>query len=864
MPTRGSLVTSYTYDSRGELTQSDQGGQLRKFKYDSLGRVIRQKLAEQSATLNDAGEYVGEGGTGAMWSSAAFYDNRSNLIQRVDPRGVQINYSYKIGGADDPLNRIQSISYDSLTGPHDTSKPIAPAATVGYEYMTTGDQDRLKKSTISGISTDEFTYDTEGRVTDQTRTLLTRTSYPMVTSYTYDTLNRVTEQRDPARYGLAGSPRKLIQNAFDSSDRITTLTVDGGQQAGNIVYNAADQTTSINIGAVGTNQINEQYTFDPQTGLLTNQKAVKNGTTTLLDLTYDYSRNTSLGTLNGKTGHLTKITDNLSTTNWTKTYVFDTLGRLKSATSKNSDGRVNWQQNYIFDRYGNRTNASKGRGISDDVPVDGIPSLAYSTSNNRIATTGWEYDVAGNQTRALADDQTSWLRYEYDAANRMVAIKDDSGNLIQSQQFGAGNERMALSDLVSNQTTYFIGPTEYTEYLGNGTLVWSRSLVYFGGSILSTITPNGTGGEYVEFSHPDRLGTKLITSQAGGTSYSQSTLPFGTPLNSESTISTYSKRFTSYERSARTGLDYANNRTYDSKQGRFTQADPIGMGDSSLASPQSFNLYAYCQNDPINHTDPSGLGFFSFLKKLFGWIAGALKWIAIAITVAVIVLGIVASHGTLSPFWASMMKFLTALMAKVGSIMKFAAGGLISAEGTSQLAALGLKGLWIATATAGAIASSLRDSQGPRKRNVRLSGSLLKIFVAGKKAIQDLLTNAESECAKFLKSHGFDPAAVSQNLGSSTPYDLMKSKGKDTFGLLSLKDAQSIQPNAATSDQGRTFYMRKGITSTILTHETLHRLEPGLSDVDLYKKLGGTEAEYNSAGKGSEIIDDTLAKHGCK
>jgi len=109
-------------------------------------------------------------------------------------------------------------------------------------------------------------------------------------------------------------------------------------------------------------------------------------------------------------------------------------------------------------------------------------------------------------------------------------------------------------------------------------------------------------------------------------------LPFGTALNTESTGET-NRRFTSYDRSTTTKLDYAVNRHYDSQQGRFTQVDPIGMGSVSLASPQTLNLYAYCTNDPINHIDPSGLGFFSFLKKAF-------KWIGIAVSVALIVVGI--------------------------------------------------------------------------------------------------------------------------------------------------------------------------------------------------------------------------------
>jgi len=64
-------------------------------------------------------------------------------------------------------------------------------------------------------------------------------------------------------------------------------------------------------------------------------------------------------------------------------------------------------------------------------------------------------------------------------------------------------------------------------------------------------------------------------------------------------------------------LDYAINRHYDPLQGRFTQVDPAGMSATSLESPQTLNLYAYCNNDPINHVDLDGLGFFSFFGKLF-------------------------------------------------------------------------------------------------------------------------------------------------------------------------------------------------------------------------------------------------------
>jgi RHS repeat-associated protein len=65
------------------------------------------------------------------------------------------------------------------------------------------------------------------------------------------------------------------------------------------------------------------------------------------------------------------------------------------------------------------------------------------------------------------------------------------------------------------------------------------------------------------------------------------------------------KKFTSYERDAN-GSDEAMFRRYNRWHSRFDQPDPYD-GSYSLTDPQSFNRYAYTQNDPVNSVDPSGL-----------------------------------------------------------------------------------------------------------------------------------------------------------------------------------------------------------------------------------------------------------------
>ena len=52
--------------------------------------------------------------------------------------------------------------------------------------------------------------------------------------------------------------------------------------------------------------------------------------------------------------------------------------------------------------------------------------------------------------------------------------------------------------------------------------------------------------------------------------------------------------------------DEAMMRRYTGKWHRFDQPDPYD-GSYDTTDPQSFNRYAYMQNDPVNFVDPTGL-----------------------------------------------------------------------------------------------------------------------------------------------------------------------------------------------------------------------------------------------------------------
>lgn len=754
------MVTTYGYNTMGDLTNVTQGSQTRSFKYDSVGRLKAQKLSEASATLNDAGSYVGSG----SWSDVFAYDEYSNLTSRTDSRGVKILYNF----SSDPLNRLQSVTYDT-SGFGDTNNPILAAPSVTYQYRTKSsgsdlkDITQLSGITTSGVSTEAHTFDTEGRIQTSTLTLTSRPSYPFAKQYTYDTLDRITDVLYPAEYGNGSAPRRTIHQNYDAASRLTSLTVDGQLHASNLVYNAAGNSTSIKVGVSGTNQVTESYSYHALTGLLENQTVTRNGST-LLNFSYNYAD------ANGKrTGQLVSTTNNLDNTR-NRGYEYDALGRLKRATGGQN---VNWAQRYAYDRYGNRTevfsynadqyirnfyqyglnrqpNATelstwlstlqtaynqgqtqfltamqnlgaaiftsqeyinrnrtnseyvydlyksylvrepdqggwdnwiatlathtrehvrngfawsvefnqKAGGTSPytppggaTVPRDGWESLKYDAANNRINLPGWNYDAAGNQTR-VQNAAGVWQRFQYDTSNRLVRIKaDDNTTVLASYTYGCDNQRLMVEE--GGQRTYFSpsGGLIVAEYIETGssvTPVFSKSYVYLGERLLSSLSPTGAGGALVEYHHPDRLGTRVVTNAQNTTYFEQATLPFGTALPHETTGAT-KRRFTSYERSpvvALSHLDYAVNRHYDNQQGRFTQIDPIGFDAVDQLTPQTLNMYAYCTNDPVNSIDPDGL----FFKKLFKaiWKVLTNKWFIIAVTVALTVITLGSSLG----FWA--------------------------------------------------------------------------------------------------------------------------------------------------------------------------------------------------------------------
>jgi RHS repeat-associated protein len=623
----GDVATSYSYNALGQLTQSLQGAdrQERDFAYDSLGRLAKQYLAENSRTLNDSGQYVGSSGS---WSDVFTYDDRSNLVLQTDARGITTRYDYQ----DDPLSRLQILSYDT-TGFGDVSNPVVQAPTVLFSYALDGDVTRVAQiemanwditdpasHRVSGAPTRDlqpwvqvnYTYDSQARIATKSLTYPLQKLPPLALDYQYDSLSRLVGLTYPAQYGTHTAGRKQVAYSYDVGN-LTNLSIDGIKRASGLAYNAAGQLTSLKIGPADDLQTSETFDYEPSTTLLKEQWVRRGTAKPLLDLSYAYYSN----------GQVQRVSNFTPGERLNTSYQYDGLGRLLSVETSN-EALALWSESYALDSYGNRLSAAAGGRTEDGTPIpldgiagspvspNGLNSLSYDTKTNHVLTAGFAYDAAGNQTRVQRFDG-SWLRYQYDAAGRLAQVADDNWNTLESYQYGPDRRRLVITGSTSGTPpTYYVWDENRIlgEYIqaSQSTLEWSKCTTYLGNRILASFTPRDSK-EFVQYHHLDNMGTRLITNGSDSTKIEQQTLPFGTILLGAS-MDPVNPVFATYNRSFVTGLDNAINREFGPGE-RFTQPDPLGISAASTAAPQSLNMYMYAGNDPVNNTDPTGLKDFN-------------------------------------------------------------------------------------------------------------------------------------------------------------------------------------------------------------------------------------------------------------
>ncbi len=549
------LDTVYSFNVLDLLTLVSQGVQTRGYLYDDLGRLTQQTTPE-----------------GGTWN---YQYNAFNLVTlRTDARGVDTAYTY------DTLNRLTQVSYD-VSG---TSVPAT--APVSYTYGTDPVQNNNGRlvTVTDGVGSETYNYDQLGRVT-QFQKVISGTTY--TTNYAYNLAGELTSITYPSG--------RVLQQTYDPIGRLTSIASGTTTYVNQFNYNVAWQVTAFSYG----NGVNTSFGYSADRLQLTSLSYIK-GAQNLLSLGYGY------GSAGGNNGQILSITDSTGTQEAGRsvTYTYDTLHRLKSAVTQGSVGFPKWGLSWSYDRYGNRLSQTQ----TYDAPPMNSLSFANPGGAQMNRPDGFGFDANGNLT---SEPPPVPYTYQYDAENRQVSMT--TGGTTANYSYDGNGLRVKKQTGTSGPyTVYIFSGTKVVAEYDNGAAPTAptREYIYSGSVLVAKIEGSATN-----YFHQDHLSNRVVTDSTGTVAEQKGHYPFGESWYEGATPNKL--KFTSYEREAESGNDYAIFRTYVNRLGRFKRPDPIA---GALADPQSLNRYAYVRNDPANLVDPLGL--------YFEWIDGCLYQIS--------------------------------------------------------------------------------------------------------------------------------------------------------------------------------------------------------------------------------------------
>jgi RHS repeat-associated protein len=541
------------------------------------------------------------------------YDSNGNLTQRMSPAPnqtgtatVTVSYCY------DGLNRVTGKAYTAQT----CSNGLLPTPLVSYFYdqATYNGLSILNgKGNLTGMSdpvgSEAWSHDSIGRVVSDERTTIGTTSVTKTSSYVYNLDGTTSSITYP--FGLN------VAYTVSGADRPTSVVGSPGS------FTYVQSATYAPQGALSTEQNNASTNFPYYANDFYNSRlqpcrfvgrhsatAPSSCTDTthigdLLDLAYNFNS----GSTNN--GSVVGIANNLDATR-SQTYSYDALNRVLTAQTQTPGVTIPnsncWGLTFGYDPWGNllQETASGPSGCGEPTPLNVTVNATNQIANNNIANeiSNYCYDSAGNliyitapaASPGAACPTSGPFQYVYDAENRLITAAgvnygyDGNGNRVTKSNgriywFGQQSDSLEISDLSENLIEQYIfsGGQRIARYY----LATSHLFYYFS----------------------DQLGTarKLYLTGSSTPCFDADYYPLGGERDVISNTCAQYFKFTGKERDEESSLDHAVHRTYDSAIGRWMSPDPAGIQVAEASIPQSWNLYNYVMNNPLNFADPKGL-----------------------------------------------------------------------------------------------------------------------------------------------------------------------------------------------------------------------------------------------------------------
>jgi len=586
--------TNYTYDSLNDLTSVVQNGsRQRTFAYNSLAQLTSSINPESNTTPS-----------GTTVATTYSYDLNGNLTQKTAPaQNQQSTTTVTLSYCYDALNRMTGKAYTAQT----TCPLTSPVATYLYDQtsyngltITNGIGRRTGMSDAAGG--EAWSYDVMGRVlTDQrTTNSITKSTITTYLPYVDGSINTLQYPSGRTLTLTTGGAERLL-SVVDSPDSISYASAahyaaqgdlasltNGSNLYSTYIFNSRLQPCWIYV-TTGTPLATTTVCTTPDPG-----------PANILDLNYNFN----LGV--GDNGNVMGITNNRDTMR-SQSFAYDALNRLltgeTTSTYATSPSHC-WGESYQYDNqatggaWGNLTNIGAVSTSYNGCTQESLSATV--NAQNQLSTNG--YDTAGNATSYGTDT------YSYSAENQMTQAVTFSTTNYAYDGDGKRVEKV-VGGLVTKIYWYNSGNI-LDETDGTGSLTNSSfsEYVFFGGQRIARRDSSGDVFYYAS----DHLGTSRAIAEvpSGQTTatlcYDADFYPFGGE-RPYTTTCTQNYKFTGKERDSESVLDNFGARYNLSSVGRFMTPDPSGLSFADASNPQSLNLYAYVQNNPLAFVDPNGL-----------------------------------------------------------------------------------------------------------------------------------------------------------------------------------------------------------------------------------------------------------------
>jgi RHS repeat-associated protein len=649
----------YVYNAKHSVTSANTPtDEVYSFSYGIYGNPLTMKIG----CASDSNLHID--------SSSVYVDSNNYLGTLTDPSGNAITNDWNptkgvLDTMTDGRGKTTSYTYDGNTDQlTQVSKTVGgTAATVGYAYSN----DKLSTITRNGFSY-VFDYDSLGNNTtvkagtqtlitntfEAKTSLLTSTAYAngQTINYVYDETNRVIQRKyGPTvkftyEYDSSGnlgyhqdlqdtSNVREYRYVYDVADRLTSVFENNGNEL-TYSYDANNNTSKI-IDKVGGVTHTTEYAVDPDNrptdttwtagqnwGAIVSYDAL--GRTTKREIRKTVSgidtvlRHTDFSYLQGVNGSSTSKVGTVNDGGVVTTYAYDSNGNISTITKNgqtiayfydelNQLIRENNQvQNqtitYTYNIGGNMTER-KTYAYTAAEPIVGIPTStitsSYNDSNWKDKLTSFNgnaitYDAVGNPLTSAG------YTYSWEAGKQLAGITGNGKTI----SYTYNDQGIRQSKTVNGVTTTYRLVGDRVSWEGNGTD--SLYYTYDGSGNLISVNLNGTEYFYTRNLQGDVTG--LIDS-TGAQVVTYTYDSWGKVLSvTGSLASTLGEknpyRYRGYRLDSETGMYYLNSRYYVPEWGRFLNGDATSMIHFTPGELYNKNLYAYCDNDPINRADPSG------------------------------------------------------------------------------------------------------------------------------------------------------------------------------------------------------------------------------------------------------------------